>query len=327
MSNKYIFSLSLVGCIAIIVVFVVAGTIPIHQTDTAEDVNILITGAATAKITVFEIKTKATSGKIQWKDIKGKSFSMPIAADGSSVAGSSTTEAVLLATKANPGPDDLVYLEGEMCVGTSAVTDCAGAQFIVIQSKKAALFRIKNIDTDKNEIDVEDKTNKKESKEVSYTDGIPTTIVVGEKQITLTINEAANQITFTSIGSSDGATVQLYDRAVLEIINADIGSQTFEGFYFSEYNDGALGSAKYIGQGGNAPLEIEIFYDGENDNSIEISENLITDLTKALGSGWYTTDGTKSFYSNKGTLFTYDEEDKHKLTIGHIGYTKGKKQL
>lgn len=279
-----------------------------------------ITGAAigSSQLTVFEISAGDTSGKIKWKNLDGKTISLPIAADGTAVSGSSATEAVFLATDTKNKPEDLLYLEGETCAGAAAVTDCLNAQFLVIENKKAHLFKITNINTDKNEIDIEDRTYEKESNNNAYAESAATTIIVGDIQITLTINEAAKQITFASIGSSNNALIELYDKATLEIINTNLASSSFEGVKFSEYNDGALAPEKYIGKGGTAPLTMQIFFDDASDLSIEISNNLLTDLTKTHGSGWYTTDGEMSFYSNKGTLFTYEEVEKHSLTIGHV---------
>ncbi|MEK6867362.1 MAG: hypothetical protein AABX98_00925, partial [Nanoarchaeota archaeon] len=169
-------------------------------------------------------------------------------------------------------------------------------------------------------IDIEDTTYGKESNNNQYNDAVATSFAIGDLSITLTINEAANQITFTTIGSSNNAEIELYDKATLQIININTVAQTFEGIKFSEYNDGALSPAKYIGQGGTSPLTIEVFYDDLYDKSIEIS-SVIDVLTKAHGSGWYETKTLVSFYTNKGTLITYDEKEKHKLTIGHIATT------
>ncbi|PIN78261.1 hypothetical protein COV16_06185 [Candidatus Woesearchaeota archaeon CG10_big_fil_rev_8_21_14_0_10_34_8] len=59
-----------------------------------------------------------------------------------------------------------------------------------------------------------------------------------------------------------------------------------------------------------------------NLNSMTITQ---PSLSTADGSGWYkasTNDPlTKTFYSNKGTLFTYDDDEKHYLTVGHFAGT------
>ena len=282
---------------------------------------------ATERWNVFSISTKSTKGTIKWLDKDGKRISSPIAGDGKQNDGSSTTEAVFFATTANPEPNEYLYLEGEQCHGSSKIDDCAEALFLVISSKKAHVLKISEINTETHEISFRDTTAGKDGKNNFYTDGAQNSFTVGDLQFTLFLNEATTTIEFTSIGSNNGAKMQLYDGATLEIVNTDLSSQEFEGLKFKEYNDGALAAEKYIGQGGNDPLLIRIFYDDMNDRSMEISDSLITDLTKDLGSGWYTSSGDKSFYSNKGTLFIYDEDQKHKLTIGHIGYTKGKKQL
>jgi len=281
-----------------------------------------LTGAAvtSAQSDVFSITTKATSGTIKWKNRDGKTISISIAGDGSA-SGQSQTEPVYYGTEQNGNPDDTIYLESETCTGTNRVDDCVGAQFLVIAKQKAHVFEVTKVDTEQNQISIKDSSYENEANDLPYTDGTATAFTIGDVTITLTINEATNQITFTNIGSSNGATIELYDKATLKIINTNIATQTVEGFSFSEHNDGALSAEKYIG---NPPLTIEIFYDDLYDRSIEIGNGLLTALGKQQGSGWYTTDQTHSFYTNKGTLITYAEE-KDKLTIGHKATTSSAK--
>ncbi|MBI5072549.1 hypothetical protein HZA99_01900 [Candidatus Woesearchaeota archaeon] len=193
-----------------------------------------MTGAVTAGAAALSIKTTDTSGTLQWKGRNGRTVSLPLAADGSAVSGASETEAVFLSAGAKNKPDELVYLEGERCAGITTLFDCVGARFLAIQNKEAHLVRITKIDTEKNEISIEDMTSEKESSHNPYTDGAAASVTLGDLIMRITINEAAMQITFTSIGSSDGALIELYDKATLEIINTNTGSQTFEGIKFRE---------------------------------------------------------------------------------------------
>ncbi|MBI5001857.1 hypothetical protein HZC31_00565 [Candidatus Woesearchaeota archaeon] len=314
---------ALVACVSMGVILLIQDAEGITTHNTEESIYFSLTGAAvaTAQTDIFSISAKATSGTIKWKNSDGKLISIPIAGDGSA-SGQSQTEAVYYGKEQNGNPDDRIYLESEACAGTTSVEDCVGAQFLVIARQNAHLFKIKSINTEKNQISMEDSSYEKEANNLQYTDGSATAFTIGDTTIFLTINEATNQISFTSIGSSDGATIELYDKATLELVNTNTGTQIVEGFLFSEYADGALAASKYIGHGTNPALSIEIVYDDLYNNQIEISNNLLTDLGKAQGSGWYTTDQTRSFYTNKGTLFTYAEE-KNKLTISYKKTTTG----
>lgn len=305
---------TLVACVSMGIVALNQG---MSDSDMKSNVEVSLTGAAasTSQISVFEITTKATSGTIKWKNSDGKTISIPIAADGSA-NGQAQTEPVYYGTEQNGNPDDAFYVESETCSGANSVEECVGAQFLVIAQQKAHVFKITTIDSEKNQLSIEDRSYEKEAHDLPYTDGTASSFAIGESNIMLTINEAAHAITFTTIGSSDGAIIELYDKATLEIINTNTRSQSFEGFLFSEYADGALTASKYIGHGTNPSLNIEIYYDDLYDRSIEISNTLLTDLGNEQGSGWYTTDQTHSFYTNKGTLFYYAEE-KNKLTIAH----------
>lgn len=309
-----LFFIAFVACVSMGVVLLIQDT---EEAGTKEEgVSFVLTGAAvTATGDVFTITTKATSGTIKWENSDGKTISLSVAGDGSA-SGQSQTEAVYYGTRQNGDPDDRIYLESESCQGTNRVGDCIGAQFLVIAQQKAHMFKITQLNPEKNEISMKDISYGKEANDLSYADGSATSFPIGDISVMLTINEAAKTITFTTIGSSDGATIELYDKATIALINTNTATQVVEGFLFSEYADGALTASKYIGHGTNPTLQIKIFYDDLYDKNIEINNNLLTDLGKAQGSGWYTTGQTHSFYTNKGTLIIYAEE-KNKLIIGH----------
>ncbi len=284
-----------------------------------------ITGAVTASTSnVLTITASDTKGTIQLKQLDGPTVSLPIAEDGSTAVGSAQNEAVYLSKSAQQNPNDLFYLEGETCTGTTSITNCVGAEFLVVKDKTAHIFEITGIDIEKNEIDIEDKTGEQETLDTIYSDGSAASITVGDKTLTLTLTEATKTVVFTALGSSNGALIELSDKAMIELINANKASQSFEGLFFSEFTDGALVPEKYI-----SDLRINIFFDDQNDKAIEIGNSLLTDLGVSQGSGWYKASvddpQTKMFYSNKGTLWTYDDEKKQKLTIGHMVSTAAAK--
>lgn len=307
--------------IAVVAIMSMLTFVPWEQTP----LETAITGAVTASTTnVLTIAASDTKGTIQLKQMDGPSISLPFAEDGSTATGNAQNEAVYLSSNAQQNPKDIFYLEGETCTGTTSITDCIGAEFLVVKDKTAHLFEITSIDTGKNEVDVEDKTGEKEMLDTLYSDGSATSITVGDRTITVTLTEAAKTVAFTTIGSSDGAIIELSDHATIELINANKASQSFEGLFFSEFNDGALAPEKYINN-----LRINIFFDDQNDKAIEISNSILTDLGTNQGSGWYKKSvddpQTKTYYSNKGTLWTYDEAEKQKLTVGHIVSTAAAK--
>ncbi len=284
-----------------------------------------ITGAITASTTnVLTITASDTKGIIQLKQRDGSTVLLPIAEDGSGAAGNAQNEAVFLSASARRNPNDLFYFEGETCTGTTSISDCVGTAFLVVSSKKARIFEITSIDTTKNEIDIGDKTGEKETLDTIYSEGSATSITVGDLTITLTLTEATKTVTFTSIGSSHGATIELADKATVELLNANKASQSFEGLFFSEFNDAVLAPGKYISN-----LQLNIFFDDQYDKSIKISNSILTDLGVSQGSGWYKASvddpQTKMFYTNKGTLWTYDDDDKQKLTVGHMVSTAAAK--
>lgn len=268
---------------------------------------------------VFSISTSTTKGTISMKTREGKTLTFPLAADGSTAAGSVQNEPVLLSTKNNPKAEDYLYLEGETCAGTQSVTDCLHVDFLMISNKNAHIIEIGNIDTTNNQITFNDKTYGTE-RVFTYNDGAATTFSLGDRDITLTISETTNNIIFNSIGSSNGATIELADKATITLTNNNLATYTFDGFQFSEHNDKALADNKYI-----TNLQIDVFYDDSGDQQMEIASNILTDLTATTGSGWVkqsvNEDNKQNYLSAKGTLFIYDQQRKNKLAITHIEQT------
>lgn len=268
---------------------------------------------------VLSISTSTTKGTISLKTREGKTLTLPIAADGSTAAGNAQNEPALLSTKNNPQAEDYLYLEGETCVGTQSVTDCLHADFLMISSKNAHIIEINSMSTTNNEITFNDKTYSTE-RVFTYNDGAATTFSLGDGDITLTITEATNSITFNTIGSSNGATIELADKATITLTNNNLATYTFDGFLFNEHNDKALADNKYI-----TNLPIDVFYDDNGDQQMEIANNILTDLTATTGSGWMkqvvNEDDKQNYMSSKGTLFIYNQQRKNKLTITHIEQT------
>jgi hypothetical protein len=149
---------------------------------------------------------------------------------------------------------------------------------------------------------------------MAYTDGSVSDISLDAGDIQVLVDEAAMTVTFTSIGSSDGATITTDNGATLEIVNSDTTSQIFEGLLFSEKDDGEV--ASYL-----EDFEITATFDDVTDNSIEFGMDSISALATSEGFGLYdfsdTNDDDQVFMTYKGSLITYDKEDQKSLVIEH----------
>ncbi len=268
----------------------------------------------------IELVSGTTSAELRFTNSDGTLVELPLAADSSSTSGEASDEFIYWGSEAptstTANQDELVYLEGETCDGFSSVVDCQGAMFLVIDSSEQAhLLQITNVDTSDNHINLDDLTYATTNDDMIYTDGVATTLALTSAgDIELTINESAETITFTTIGSSDGALITTEKGAILEIINTDLTSQTFEGLKFSEFNDGVMSS--YL-----SDLELTAVYDDVTDNSIEIDLTSLMSLSSADGMGWFdesdVVDDYQLFETYKGTLLTYDREDQQSLVINH----------
>jgi hypothetical protein len=309
-------------------------------------------GVETGGVETIEFVAGSTSAEIRFKNEDGRLVELPLSADASFFAGESSNEAIFWGTEAPSSTlanqDELVYLEGEVCTGTTSVVDCQGAMFLVVENSKleAHLMQITNIDTNDNEINFDDLTYGTTDDDVAYVQDdsgliISNISLKSAGNIGLIINEAGRYINFTSISTgsnaaagSNGTNIRTLNRGTLTIIDARMGedggstgggdvnfTQVFQGLYFSEYNDGDLGATLYLGSATPGSLNITAVYDDVTDNSIEFNSTAFSALTSANGRGPYDesdeNDDFQKFYTKKGTLITYDREDQQSVVIEH----------
>jgi len=301
-------------------------------------------GVETGGVETIEFVAGSTSAEIRFKNEDGRLVEIPLTADSSFTVGEGATESIFWGNEAptstTSNQDELVYLQNEVCTGTASVVDCQGAMFIVVERTKAEvhLVQITNIDTNDNEINFDDLTYGTTDDDVSYTDDSTTRTVsnISLKSagtIGLIINETGKYINFTSTGAFNGANITTLNRAKLTLHDTPggalggegsgtIGTQTFQGILFSEYNDGDLSSSLYIGNSNiQGPLNVTATYDDVTDNSIEFNSSAVSALTSTQGFGLFDesdeNDDFQKFYTKKGTLITYDREDQQSLVIEH----------
>ncbi len=265
----------------------------------------------------IEFVAGSISAEIRFKNEDGRLVELPLAADSSFTSGEASDEAIFWGNEApsstTANQDELVYLEGERCQG-----DCQGAMFLVITDGEAHLIQITNIDTTDDEISFDDLTYGTMVDEyMIYTDGSVSDISLGAGDIQLLIDEGSMSVTFTAIGSNDGAIITTKNGATVTLLNTDTTSQIFEGYLFSEYDDGARDSGDYL-----SDFEITAVFDDRTDNSIEFASD---SLGTSEGFGLYDesdiNDDFQKFMTWKGTILTFDIEDRQAVVIEHSSIT------
>lgn len=284
-------------------------------------------GVETGGTETIDFDMGGSSGVITFKNEDGTLVELPLSASSSSQVGEATNEPTYWGDKApvssDANRDELVYLQGETCTGSVSVSDCQGAQFLVVEPTKdeAHLIEITNIDTNNNQISFDDLTYGTSDDDESYTDESSNTLSLKSAgNVGIFINETAKTITWTDIGSTNGADIKTENRGTVELVNVDTTNQQFEGLRFSEFNDGSLPDAEYVGAD-SSPMNITAVYDDSVDNSMEIESSSVNALTSDVGSGFYDESDDNNddqvFMTYKGTLVTYDNKDNKRLTIEH----------
>ncbi len=280
-------------------------------------------GVNTGGIETFEWVTGSTSGYLRFSNEDGREVEIPLCADENSPgydSSEASNEPVYLGddapTTSDNNEDKALYLEGEVCSGSSSdVSNCVGAMFLVITSttNEAHIVEITNIDTNDNQMDFRDLTYGTEDKDLDYTNGTDMGFALsgGVGTINLSVDESAGIINFTSTGTASGATIETLEEASLAILNSDLVNQTYEGWNFSEGNDGDINV--YL-----SDYTVYAVYDDSDDSTIEFNH---TTLSTTDGYGWADessdNDDFVKFYTLKGSLITYDQEDKQSLVIEH----------
>ncbi len=317
---------------------------------------LVFAGVETGGVETIEFVAGSTSAEIRFKNEDGRLVEIPLAADSSFVSGEASDEPIFWGSEAPSSTvanqDELVYLENEICTGSTSVDQCVGAMFLVVESTKseAHLVQITNIDTNDNEMNFDDLTYGTTDDDVAYIPAIASVAggmpVAGNdanqsvsnislksaRAIGLVVNELGSYINFTSTGAYNGANITTLNRGRLTLRDsnaalgsrlalADLVSQRFRGVLFTEYNDGDLGSTNYLGLSALGTFNVTAAYDDVTDNSVEWNSSTISTLTSTEGRGLFDesdeNDDFQKFYTLKGTLITYDREDQQSLVIEH----------
>ena len=275
-------------------------------------------------VETIEFVTGSTDGVIRFTNSDGTEVELPLAADNDAIdydAVEEDHEPIYYGDEAptalSPHEDELMYLQGETCIGSGAdVTNCQLAMFLVVDDngRNAHVIQIPNIDTNDDEIDFRDLTYGSEDYGLVYTPGGLSILTLTDAgTIHLIIDEISGEITFVSIGSVDGMEIPTSNGATLRLRNVDIANQIFDGLYFTESNDGAP-ITSYL-----EDLEITATYDDLTDDSIEFETSV---LSMGDGYGWLPTNDYEDNYINfvtwKSSWITYDLLEKQSVVIQHF---------
>ena len=188
------------------------------------------------------------------------------------------------------------FLEGDSCYDD----ECEDAYFILIDEDGGVhLMQFANINILLNEADIDDITAVVSDTGLSYTDGSATTISLPNAgfDIVLTVDETSQSIAFDDIWLNAEEAITTYYAGTLKLINTDGSSRIFEGFTFSEYDDGVADS--YLQDFG-----MSASYDATD--GIEVNSE-IGILAEGTDGYWSSTEGDVTYFLTwKGTAVMYN---------------------
>jgi hypothetical protein len=262
--------------------------------------------------TLVEYLAGTVSGEIRFTNVDGTQVEIPLSADQSYQSGEADDEPAFLGDDAPSNvvanQDELLYLRGEVCEGDVDVTSCVGAMFITADSNGVHLFRISDVDTVDNEIDVDDLTYFGSYDDIPYTDGSASNILLPSfGTVTLTVDEAGNTISFGANVAGDGDSFGIENGVTGTIVNTNPKNQIYEPWLFDF-------------PGGTSNFEVSAHYNDDVVDQIEVTYVADTpsgDFTSSDGIGWNPVSpaGFFEFETWYGILFTYDQVDQQTLVI------------
>ena len=227
-------------------------------------------------------------------------------------------------------PEDGFYLQGDVCDPTSDdVTDCAGAEFLVVTSGDVAhVIEITSMSDPSNsdpEIDFKDITTGTTSDNNDYGNGAddcteaPTGVFActfdlgsdaGDVVLTIDTRTGNEDITFTTTDNGD---IKTENEGILDISSAYVDDTADTAWFFFTENNDEENEAKInvtLGRG-----------TGSDDDTIEIQSPV--DAVSGSGSLYGPVDksdaldDTDMYYTHWGSIIEYESEDKHDFSIQH----------
>lgn len=230
---------------------------------------------------------------------------------------------------------DNYYFQGEACVGTTSITDCEDARYVVLDDEDVHIVQIDRIDTNENKLDVSDLTYSTERNNQAYTpsgfnwtafalndssatwlrtSATNTTVQLsGTTSHELVLNETLKFIYFKDldVGSSTKYTGNYADvdgihsaimgtkhDGTVVIYDKDLTDRVVDNISFSEYNDGeTLPESGYLTAG---VLNVSVVYDDDSDNAMEFS---------LFGTGNFANNATGGEYGYGGVDSSEEDDE------------------
>jgi hypothetical protein len=197
--------------------------------------------------------------------------------------------------KSTGDPADGFYLQGEHCDGGADITNCEGAQFLVITTGDVGyVVEIANIDIDDNEIDFDIITTGGSDDGNDYDNGSNVISLGGSVgAITLDINETNKSISFINTDKGDLLTSFEGNLSILS-----------SGFNLTENPD----------EGVQGQIDVAFVVDGSETDEVNIANP-----TGASGPVDFSdsNDDDQVYYTTWGSRIVYDNDDAVDLMIWH----------
>lgn len=156
-------------------------------------------GSITAKTTTIDWDVAGDDFSFKFKNIDGKDVTLPFYCDGSC---DGAGDVVFFGTSGDV--NDMYYFDGGTCNGTSAVTDCEGARFLVEEGKELHVIELDDIDLSDNKTTLKDVTyggTKTTSSAVSNA-GVAMSLPAGGSTVTIKIDTASKSVQFKDGGDN-----------------------------------------------------------------------------------------------------------------------------
>lgn len=299
----------------------------------------------------MEIKTSGKNGELTFLNKDNKQIKLDF--KSSTTGGSGVV--YLGETVTSSEVDDMIYLQNHTCVGSSSVTECKGAKFIVSSTSncEAHLVKISNIDVVDDKISFEDETYGTETNDVTFSTSNTSLSLSGVSEaLKVRIDEQNKAIDFITLGDttncyiagdrstagSSRAVKMKTENEGFVFINYTVqGTNTSQGqvatfpklgnISFEEYADtGHAVNNSFVGASDSNFLIITPKYDSASDNVLELEYDTASIVLGSSDTSYAfakndmsdTDDDNKQTVTYKGTWITIDDDSsKQSIVIEH----------
>jgi len=275
-----------------------------------------------AKLTEMDISVSGDDTVLTFNNVDGKEVKLPFYCSGNC---DSLDDIVYFGTSADA--EDRYYFAGGICAGTSSVTDCEGARFLVEEGKELHVIELDDIDLSDNKTTLKDITyggSKTTSNSISGSE-VSMSLPAGGSSVGLSLDTAAYTVTLATTGIvkpvdtfyTEYEGLIALDGLYVNGTTAAQGNTTNVVYNVSIYVNETEGEVDSTS--GNEDSRNDFYFtlyvDTDDDEFNVKAPTISSDVTYSAVDKGADNNDDRIYYTNYGTKVEYDNENKRSAKV------------